>query len=273
MAEVVRRNSLEGFFATPTTEHTWFNYSFGCSAVTIYPDSWVSWLITARSRLPFNSLPSDAAPVECEKAHRQDFDMTYYDQVAEAAEFLRGRLGGLAPRVGIVLGSGLGAVADAVAEAGVCALRRDSALSAIDGRGALGTDCCRAAGRRAGRGDAGPRSLLRGLHAAAGDLSDARAGHAGSAGRGADQCGGRHPAGLPRGPACGAGGPHQPDGLESADGAERAALCHAQGRGAALLRHDGGVQQTAARAGEGGRGGGRVRAGRGRLPGDAGAEL
>jgi hypothetical protein len=41
VAEVVRRNSLEGFFATPTTEHTWFNYSYGCSAVTIYPDSWV----------------------------------------------------------------------------------------------------------------------------------------------------------------------------------------------------------------------------------------
>ena len=49
------------------------------------------------------------------------------------------------------------------------------------------------------------------------------------------------------------GGPHQPDGLESADGAERAALCDAQGRGAALLRHDGGVQQAAARAGERGR--------------------
>ena len=41
VTEVVRRNSLEGFFATPTTEHTWFNYSYGCSAVTIYPDSWV----------------------------------------------------------------------------------------------------------------------------------------------------------------------------------------------------------------------------------------
>ncbi len=43
--------------------------------------------------------------------------MTYYEQVVEAAEFLRGRLGGLNPQVGIVLGSGLGAVADAVAEA------------------------------------------------------------------------------------------------------------------------------------------------------------
>jgi hypothetical protein len=41
VADVVRRNDLEGFFATPTTEHSWFNYSIGCSAVTIYPDSWV----------------------------------------------------------------------------------------------------------------------------------------------------------------------------------------------------------------------------------------
>jgi hypothetical protein len=41
VAEMVRRNRLEGFFATPTTEHAWFNYSLGCSAVTIYPDSWV----------------------------------------------------------------------------------------------------------------------------------------------------------------------------------------------------------------------------------------
>jgi purine-nucleoside phosphorylase len=43
--------------------------------------------------------------------------MTYFDQVTEAAEFLRGRLGGLRPRVGIVLGSGLGAVADECAGA------------------------------------------------------------------------------------------------------------------------------------------------------------
>lgn len=41
--------------------------------------------------------------------------MTYYDQVAEAAALLRARLGSLAPKVGIVLGSGLGAAADAVA--------------------------------------------------------------------------------------------------------------------------------------------------------------
>jgi purine-nucleoside phosphorylase len=50
------------------------------------------------------------------ETQRQDFEMTYYDQVVEAAEFLRVKLGGLAPRVGLVLGSGLGAVADAVAK-------------------------------------------------------------------------------------------------------------------------------------------------------------
>ncbi len=46
--------------------------------------------------------------------------MTYFDQVNEAAEFLRGQLGGeqgrRAPRIGIVLGSGLGAVAEAVTD-------------------------------------------------------------------------------------------------------------------------------------------------------------
>ena len=41
--------------------------------------------------------------------------MTYFDRATEAAEFLRGKLGGLAPLIAIVLGSGLGAVAEAVA--------------------------------------------------------------------------------------------------------------------------------------------------------------
>jgi purine-nucleoside phosphorylase len=40
----------------------------------------------------------------------------YFEQVSEAASFLRGKLAGHAPRIGVVLGSGLGAVADAVAE-------------------------------------------------------------------------------------------------------------------------------------------------------------
>jgi purine-nucleoside phosphorylase len=42
--------------------------------------------------------------------------MTYYEQVSEAAAFLRSILGPISPRIGIVLGSGLGAVADAVTE-------------------------------------------------------------------------------------------------------------------------------------------------------------
>jgi purine-nucleoside phosphorylase len=40
--------------------------------------------------------------------------MTYFDQATEASEFLRIKLGTLTPRIGIVLGSGLGAVAEAV---------------------------------------------------------------------------------------------------------------------------------------------------------------
>jgi hypothetical protein len=40
VSEVVRRHDLEGFFATPTTEHNWFNYSLGCCIVTLAPDGW-----------------------------------------------------------------------------------------------------------------------------------------------------------------------------------------------------------------------------------------
>ena len=41
---------------------------------------------------------------------------TYFDQVSDAAAHLRSRLGTFRPRLGIVLGSGLGAVADAVTD-------------------------------------------------------------------------------------------------------------------------------------------------------------
>lgn len=51
------------------------------------------------------------------RAHFQVLRMTYFDQVNEAAEFLRAKFGSLRPRVGIVLGSGLGAAADAVTDA------------------------------------------------------------------------------------------------------------------------------------------------------------
>lgn len=40
VAKAMRRNRMEGFFATPTTEHNWFNYSLGCAVVTIAPDVW-----------------------------------------------------------------------------------------------------------------------------------------------------------------------------------------------------------------------------------------
>ncbi len=43
--------------------------------------------------------------------------MSYFDEVLEAADFLRGRLGHLRSHVGIVLGSGLGAVADTIHDA------------------------------------------------------------------------------------------------------------------------------------------------------------
>jgi purine-nucleoside phosphorylase len=42
--------------------------------------------------------------------------MTYFDQVSEAVTFLRIMLGPVEPRIGVVLGSGLGSVADAVTE-------------------------------------------------------------------------------------------------------------------------------------------------------------
>ena len=42
--------------------------------------------------------------------------MTYFNQVSEAAAFLRAMLGPFDPRVGVVLGSGMGAVADSLTE-------------------------------------------------------------------------------------------------------------------------------------------------------------
>lgn len=42
VTEVARQQNLEGFFATPTTEHFWFNYSLGCCVVTLAPEVWAS---------------------------------------------------------------------------------------------------------------------------------------------------------------------------------------------------------------------------------------
>src|SRR5208337_5427838 len=53
--------------------------------------------------------------VQC-RERSDDFNMSYYDHVVEAAEFLRIKLDALAPRVGIVLGTGLGAAVEAIAD-------------------------------------------------------------------------------------------------------------------------------------------------------------
>jgi hypothetical protein len=40
ITRVAPAQNLEGFFATANTEHTWFNYSFGCATVTLSPEHW-----------------------------------------------------------------------------------------------------------------------------------------------------------------------------------------------------------------------------------------
>lgn len=40
VTRVAANLNLEGFFATPTTEHAWYNYSFGCATVTLSPEHW-----------------------------------------------------------------------------------------------------------------------------------------------------------------------------------------------------------------------------------------
>ena len=40
VARIAQALNLEGFFATPTTEHAWWNYSFGCATVTLSPEHW-----------------------------------------------------------------------------------------------------------------------------------------------------------------------------------------------------------------------------------------
>ena len=40
--QIIQEHNLEGFFAAPTTEHAWYNYSFGCATVTLSPEHWNS---------------------------------------------------------------------------------------------------------------------------------------------------------------------------------------------------------------------------------------
>ena len=48
VAETARALKLEGFFATPNTDHAWFNYSMGCATVTISPEDWPNVVAPAR---------------------------------------------------------------------------------------------------------------------------------------------------------------------------------------------------------------------------------
>lgn len=40
VSRMVEKLKLEGFFATPNTDHAWFNYSMGCATVTLSPEHW-----------------------------------------------------------------------------------------------------------------------------------------------------------------------------------------------------------------------------------------
>jgi hypothetical protein len=42
VSRVAAELRLEGFFATPNTDHAWFNYSMGCATVTLSPEYWQS---------------------------------------------------------------------------------------------------------------------------------------------------------------------------------------------------------------------------------------
>ncbi len=40
IARAAQSLALEGFFATPNTDHAWFSYSMGCATVTLSPEDW-----------------------------------------------------------------------------------------------------------------------------------------------------------------------------------------------------------------------------------------
>ena len=127
--------------------------------------------------------------------------MTYYDQVAEAAAFLKARLGSLAPKVGIVLGSGLGAVADAVADPVIVPYAEIPHFPQSTVEGHSGRIVAALLGGAPVVIMQGRVHYYEGYTPLAGHVSHARAGRAGRARRGADQCGRRHSDGLPHRPA------------------------------------------------------------------------
>ena len=182
----------------------------------------------------------------------RDFRHEHYDQVAEAAAFLKSRLGSLAPRVGIVLGSGLGAAADAVADPVIVPYSEiphfpQSTVEGHSGRIVAGS-ARRRSGCRACRGACTsyegysplevtfPMRVLGALGVRAVVLTNAAGGIQ---------------AGYQVGQLVLLADHINHDGLESAERAQRAALRLSPRRGAALLRHDRGLLEGAAGAGEG----------------------
>ena len=51
IARFAQSLNLEGFFATPNTDHTWFNYSMGCATVTISPEDWQTQPVSGLRRV------------------------------------------------------------------------------------------------------------------------------------------------------------------------------------------------------------------------------
>ena len=101
-----------------------------------------------------------------------------YNQIEQARAAIAARVS-VTPRVALILGSGLGSLADELEDATVVPYAEVPGFpqSTVHGhRGELGV---RAAGRPAGGGDARALSFLRRLHHAAGHLPGARAARAG----------------------------------------------------------------------------------------------
>ena len=199
--------------------------------------------------------------------------MTYYDQVAEAAAFVQWRLGALAPRVGMVLGSGLGAVADAVADPVIVPYQEiphfpQSTVEGHSGRmvaGSLGgAPVVILQGRVHSYEGYTPREVtfpmrvLGALGVRAVVLTNAAGGIQDGYKLGQLVLLADHINMMGWNPLT---GPNEP----------RFAI--RAGRGTALLRHDRGIQQGVARFGRGGGARGGIHAGGGRVSGHAGTEL
>lgn len=83
-----------------------------------------------------------------------------FQQYEESAQAICARLGGFAPKVAMILGSGLGYLGDQVGGGGDGPLRRDPLFQILHRPGAQGPAGLRHSGGPAGGGDAGPHAPL-----------------------------------------------------------------------------------------------------------------